>query len=113
MSCIFCDIIEKKIPADIIGEDSEAVIFKDIRPSAPIHLLIVPKKHIASVKEARVDDKELLGSLILKARDTAKIQGMEGYKLLFNVGHGGGQLVDHIHLHLMGGWNMDNNDKNK
>ena len=104
MSCIFCDIVEKKKPSEILDEDAVSVVFKDIRPSAPIHLLIVPKKHISSIQNIQEADKELLGVLIIKARNIAKAKDMQGYKLLFNVGRLGGQLVEHIHLHLLGGW---------
>ncbi len=106
MSCIFCDIISKKQPADIVYEDKEFIAFKDIKPSAPVHILVVPKKHIGSVNQLKNKDKLLIGKLILLAKSIANKQGIsDGYKLIFNVGRKGGQLIDHIHLHLMGGWN--------
>ncbi len=105
MDCIFCKIINKEQPADIIYEDEKFVVFKDIKPSAPIHLLIVPKFHIASVNDLNKKHKNLISDLILLAKRMAKEQGIEdGYKLSFNVGRKGGQLVDHLHLHLLGGW---------
>lgn len=104
MECIFCDITQKKKPAEIVAEDPDLMVFKDIRPSAPVHLLIVPKKHIGSVKDIGDADKELVGMLVLKAKHVARNQGLEGYKLIFNVGKEGGQLIDHLHLHLLGGW---------
>ncbi|PIR70547.1 MAG: histidine triad nucleotide-binding protein [Candidatus Niyogibacteria bacterium CG10_big_fil_rev_8_21_14_0_10_42_19] len=102
--CIFCKITSGQQSADVIDEDEKIMVFKDIKPSAPVHLLIVPKKHIASVIETKDEDEELLGGMILKAKDVADSQGLKGYKLVFNVGREGGQLVDHLHLHLLGGW---------
>lgn len=104
MTCLFCSIANKEKAADIVMENDEFVVFKDIHPKAPIHLLIVPKKHIASMGDLHDDDALLAGKLILMARDVAGEHAMEGYKLLFNVGRKGGQLIDHIHLHLIGGW---------
>lgn len=104
MDCIFCKILKGEIPADFIHKDKNFVVFKDIHPKAPVHLLLVPTKHIASVKELEVADADLAGKLILLAKDIARDQKLEGYKLVFNVGREGGQLVDHLHLHLLGGW---------
>lgn len=105
MQCIFCDIINKKVPSEIVHEDSNFIIFKDIKPSAPTHLLIVPKEHIASVNDLKDQHKELIGELFLLAKKIAKEQEIsDGYKLAFNTGRKGGQLVDHLHLHLMGGF---------
>lgn len=103
MDCIFCKIAEKKIPADIVYEDEKAVVFKDINPKAPFHILIIPKKHIASVKELKSEDEELMGGLILIAQKIAGEKKLEGYKLVINVGRDGGQIVEHLHLHLLGG----------
>ena len=100
--CLFCKIIKKEHPADIVWETDDVVIFKDIRPAARVHLLVVPKRHLASVKDADDADQAMLGGLILAARDTARQENLTGYKLLFNVGRDGGQVIDHIHLHLMG-----------
>lgn len=104
MECLFCSIVKKEHDADIVDEDDSIVVFKDIHPKAPVHLLIVPKKHIASVGDLHDDDALFAGKLILMARDVARKHGIDGYKLLFNVGRKGGQLIDHIHLHLIGGW---------
>lgn len=103
--CIFCKIIEKKIDAKIVFEDSEILAFKDIHPIAPVHILIIPKKHIASINDVSSDDVKLLGDMIVKARDIAKELNIaeDGYKLLLRIGKHGGQEVDHIHLHLIGG----------
>ncbi len=102
--CIFCKIVEGKIPADILQKSAEAVIFKDINPSVPVHYLIVPKKHISSIKEVSHEDEALLGHLILMAKEAAEKLDLSGYKLAFNVGRDGGQVIDHVHLHLLGGW---------
>ena len=99
--CVFCKIAGKEKEADLVFEDDRFVVFKDIKPSAKIHLLIVPKKHINSVAHLEDADAVLAGQMILVARDTAKKLGLSGYKLLFNVGRDGGQIVDHIHMHLL------------
>lgn len=105
--CIFCKIINKEIPTDFLFENERIVAFADIKPSAPVHILIIPKKHISSVEEVGEEDKELLGELFLVAKKIAKEKGLNknGYKLAVNVGKGGGQEVFHLHLHLLGGWN--------
>lgn len=104
--CIFCKIVQKEMPAGVIHEDKDFLIIKDIKPLAPVHLLIITKKHIQSVDHLQESDKELIGEMVLLAQQIARDQGIAsgGYKLNFNVGRGGGQLVDHIHLHLLGGW---------
>ncbi|MEK7566920.1 MAG: HIT domain-containing protein [Patescibacteria group bacterium] len=99
--CIFCQISSKEKEADIIFEDDRVVVFKDIKPSAKVHLLVVPKKHIQSIKDINEPDCELMGELIFTAKKIAEEQGLAGYKLLFNVGRDGGQIVDHIHMHLL------------
>lgn len=106
MNCLFCKIINKELPSEIIYEDEQFTAFKDIRPKAPLHLLIVPKKHIFSVERLEPQDKELVGELFLAAKKIARERGVSktGYKLVFNVGRGGGQLIDHLHLHLLAGW---------
>jgi len=104
--CLFCKIINKKVPADIIYEDDKFIGFKDINPKASLHLLIVPKKHIPSIDHLELQDKELIGELFLTAQKIARAKGVAktGYKLVFNVGRGGGQVIDHLHLHLLAGW---------
>ena len=106
---IFCKIISKAIPTDFIYENDEVVAFKDINPKAPVHILIVPKKHIESVADLKEEDAHLVLKLILTAKKLAEEQGIAeaGYRLQFNVRRGGGQLVDHIHLHLLGGKQME------
>lgn len=104
MNCIFCKIAQKKQPAEVVYENDALIAFNDIKPKAPVHILIVPKKHIESVAHLEEDDKELLCNMLFTARDIAKTQKIdEGYKLVFNVGRRGGQIIDHIHLHLLGG----------
>lgn len=102
--CLFCKIIGGDHPADILQKSDEAVIFKDIHPSAPVHYLVVPKKHIPSIKNILHEDEELLGHIVLLAKEAAEKLNLSGYKLVFNVGRDGGQIIDHIHLHLLGGW---------
>lgn len=104
--CVFCQIATKKLPAKIQYEDEEIIAFDDINPKTEVHILIVPKKHIVSVKEIEKSDIELVGKMILTAKTIAKEKGLNGYKLIFNVGRDGGQLVDHLHLHLLGGGNI-------
>ncbi|OGF69695.1 histidine triad nucleotide-binding protein [Candidatus Giovannonibacteria bacterium RIFCSPHIGHO2_02_FULL_44_11] len=103
-SCIFCKIAAKQDPAEILMESDSVVVFKDIYPSAPVHYLVVSKKHIPSIKEVSHEDEALIGHLIHTAKDSAEKLGLSGYKLVFNVGKEGGQIVDHIHLHILGGW---------
>jgi len=107
--CLFCQIIKKEIPAKIVDEDENLISFADINPKAPVHLLIVPKKHIESLNQIKEDDLKLLGKLILKAKELAekfKIAG-SGYKLIFNCGKDGGQVIPHLHLHLLGGKKLE------
>jgi len=101
--CIFCDIIAKKIPADFLFENGTIVAFKDAHPKTKTHILIVPKKHIETIKDLKEDESDeiLVGKMFLVARDLAKKLKLDGYQLLFNVGRSAGQLVFHIHLHLM------------
>ena len=108
MSCLFCNIVSQKIPATVVFETSEIMVFEDIRPQAPIHLLIIPKKHIATINDTDSQDEQLLGRMILTAKKMAYEKGFsdEGYRLVFNVNSGGGQEVYHIHLHLLGGRRM-------
>lgn len=103
MACIFCKIAKGEIPTNKIFEDDKFVAFNDINPKATIHILIVPKRHIESIKTLKETDRELIGELILLAQKIASEKNMEGYKLIFNVGKEGGQLIDHLHLHLLSG----------
>jgi histidine triad (HIT) family protein len=105
MSCIFCRIAKKEIPAKIVYEDREVLAFDDIEPKAPVHVLIISKKHIASVKDLKTEDKELVGKIFLVASKIAKEKGIAetGYRILMNFGKDSGQTVEHIHFHLIGG----------
>ena len=98
---MFCKIAQKKVSSDIVYEDDKFVVFLDINPQAPLHLLIIPRKHIHSIDHIQVEDKELMGDLILTAKKIARQYNLAGYKLRFNVGKEGGQVIDHIHLHLL------------
>lgn len=103
--CIFCKISQGETSAEFLYQDEDIVVFKDIHPKAPVHLLIVPRRHIASVNNLCSDDAALIGKMVCIAPKIAEKTGtVDGYKLLFNVGRKGGQIVDHVHLHLMGGW---------
>ncbi|OGF74774.1 histidine triad nucleotide-binding protein [Candidatus Giovannonibacteria bacterium RIFCSPHIGHO2_02_FULL_46_20] len=104
MDCIFCKIIHKEVPAEVLRETQDVVMIPDIRPSAPIHYLIISKRHIASIRDVDHNDEKLLGHMVHAAKEGAEQLGLSGYKLVFNVGKDGGQIVDHIHLHLLGGW---------
>lgn len=101
--CIFCQIVQKEIPATIVYEDEQVLAFQDIQPKADIHILVIPKKHIDSVMTLEKEDEKLAGHLLTVANQIAQTQGLKGYKLQFNVGAEGGQIVFHLHLHLIGG----------
>jgi histidine triad (HIT) family protein len=104
--CIFCQIAQGQTETDILFQTKALVVFKDIHPHAPVHLLIVPKKHIRSVNDITDADHEILSDLIVVAKKMAEEHGVSksGYKLLFNVERGGGQVIFHLHLHLIAGW---------
>src|SRR3989338_11440898 len=101
-NCLFCKIVNKEIQTSFVAENVELVAFDDIRPKAPAHVLILPKAHVLSVKEA---DEKLSGKLITLAKKIAEEKGLEGYKLIFNVGPNGGQVVGPLPLPLGGGGN--------
>lgn len=101
--CIFCKIAHKHVPAAIEYEDSSFLVFPDIHPKSPVHLLLIPKRHIPSVEQLEAQDAELAGNLILLAQKIARDRGLKGYQLRINVGREGGQIIDHLHLHLMAG----------
>ena len=103
MECIFCKVIKKEIPSNIVYETKKIIGFKSIQPKAKTHILIVPKKHIISVKYLKKEDRTLIGELILAAQKIAKKNKLKGYKLIFNVGRQGGQVIPHLHLHLLSG----------
>ncbi len=104
--CIFCKIVNGEMSTKFLYENDTLVVFKDINPVAPVHLLIVPRKHIRSINDLTEEDKKIVSETIMTGRDMAKQEGVSesGYKLLFNVERGGGQIIFHLHLHLLGGW---------
>jgi histidine triad (HIT) family protein len=105
MTCIFCQIISHQLPAEIIFEDEDLAVFKDINPSAPIHLLIVPKNHLESLNAIDEKNTGILAKMVLAAKKIAEEQKIQnGYRLLINTGREAGQVVFHLHMHLMGGW---------
>jgi histidine triad (HIT) family protein len=105
-SCTFCQIVRGEKPAEIVYQDDVLIVFKDIYPHAPVHLLIVPKKHIRSLNDLTEQDKGIIAEMIWRAKEIAKDKGIDkrGYKLFFNVERGGGQVIFHLHMHLLGGW---------
>lgn len=105
MDCIFCKIIAKEIPANIAYEDDQLLAFHDISPQAPSHMLIIPKRHIATLNDLSSDDGDLISHMVLTATKLADEQSLakSGYRLVWNCNEQGGQEVFHIHLHLMGG----------
>lgn len=105
MACLFCQIIKKQIPAQKVFESDMAIVIKDIQPKAPIHLLIIPKKHLSSISALREKDEALVGKLVLIAQKLAKKLKVEkeGYRLIFNVGKNAGQTISHLHLHFLAG----------
>lgn len=105
MDCLFCKIINKEIPAEIIYEDEHVIAFNDISPQAPTHALIIPRKHIATLNDISAEDTEVVGHMVKTAATIAKQLGIDesGYRTVFNCNSDGGQTVYHIHLHLLGG----------
>jgi len=103
--CLFCKISSGETDTEFLFENDNLVVFRDINPHAPVHLLIVPKRHIRSVNDLVDTDDQILAELIMVAKDMAAKEGVAeaGYKLLYNVEKGGGQVIFHLHLHLMGG----------
>lgn len=101
--CLFCKIINKELSSKIVYENNEVIAFNDIYPKAAVHILILPKKHIASVNHLELQDRYLIGALFFAAKEIAKEENLKGYKMSINIGKEGGQLINHLHLHLLGG----------
>ena len=103
--CIFCKIIAGDIPGDIVYQDDDVLAFRDLNPQAPTHILVIPKKHIATTNDLKPEDAELAGKLLLAAGKIARDEGIadDGYRTVLNCNAGAGQTVFHIHLHLLGG----------
>ena len=108
ISCVFCKIIAGEASGDILYQDDRVTAFRDIHPVAPAHVLVVPNKHIASVNDLVAEDEALVGHLFTVARQLAEQEGIHasGYRLIVNTGSHGGQVVYHLHLHLIGGQRM-------
>jgi|TARA_B100000678_G_scaffold283817_1_gene284435 histidine triad (HIT) family protein len=103
--CLFCKIVVGDVPADILYQDDEVLAFHDINPQAPIHILVVPKQHLDSLASVADENRNLMGHIMLTAKEIAKDEGLShsGYRTVINVGADGGQTVNHLHLHLLGG----------
>jgi histidine triad (HIT) family protein len=103
--CLFCKIIKREIPSKIVYEDNEIIAIEDIDPKAPIHILIMPKRHISTILDINEEDKELIGTIFIKASSIAKDKGISrnGFRIVVNCGKHGGQAVYHLHFHLLGG----------
>ncbi len=104
--CVFCKIIDGKIETEFVHQDENLVVFKDINPAAPVHLLVVPRRHIRSVNDLKDEDRPILAEMIMTAKEMARKFSIDksGYRIFFNVEKGGGQLVFHLHMHVIGGW---------
>ena len=108
MDCLFCKIVAGEIPAEVIYESDTAVAFRDINPQAPTHVLVIPRKHIATINHIGTEDQAIVGSLYTAAREIASQEGIaeHGYRAVMNCNEAAGQTVFHIHLHLLGGREM-------
>lgn len=105
--CLFCKILADEIPSDRIYEDEQMIVFKDIDPKAEVHLLAIPREHIASLNELDPQHDALMGHMLRQLPKIAKEQGLDdGFRTIINTGEGGGQIIFHLHIHLMGGRNM-------
>jgi histidine triad (HIT) family protein len=108
MDCLFCKIADKTIPADIVYEDDRVVAFRDVAPQAPTHILVIPKQHISTLNDLNENNNELIGHILYTAKTIAAAEGLaeDGYRVAMNCNNHGGQTVFHIHLHLLGGRQM-------
>lgn len=106
--CLFCKIRDGEIPSETVYENDDILAFKDVNPHSPTHILIVPRKHIATINDLEDDDAEIMGKMMLAAQDISSFEGIAeaGYRLVINCNADAGQTVYHIHMHLMGGRNM-------
>ncbi len=105
MDCIFCNIVTGKIPSDIVYQDDKVIAFRDINPQSPVHLLVIPKQHFTALTDITEKEVPLMGHMVSIANKLAKDESIsaDGYRLVVNCGKQGGQLVPHLHLHIMGG----------
>ncbi len=110
ISCIFCQIASGEVPSEILYQDEEVIAFRDINPQSPTHLIIIPKKHIPSLAHLSEAESSLIGDMVNVANQLARREGISasGYRLVINCGEQGGQLVPHLHMHLLGGRNLLN-----
>jgi histidine triad (HIT) family protein len=107
VSCLFCKIAQGTIPSAAVYQDELCYAFSDIHPQSPVHILIIPRKHFTSLDDTGADDREILGHLLNTAAAIARDKGLaKGYRVVINTGEDGGQTVDHLHLHLLGGRQM-------
>lgn len=107
-NCLFCKIIKKEVPSTIVYEDEEVIAFKDIHPAAPIHILVIPKKHISTLVELKEEDEKIIGKIFTVINKIAKEQGFaeKGFRVISNCGEDGCQEIKHIHFHLLAGKKM-------
>lgn len=103
--CIFCRIVRGEVPAQVVRDDADTLAFRDLDPKAPLHVLIIPKRHIASISDVTDSDRDVMGALFVAARDIAQGDGTaaDGYRVVMNTGPAAGQTVPHVHLHLLAG----------
>ena len=103
--CLFCKIVAGAIPAEIVHRAHDLLAFRDINPQAPVHILVIPTEHVESLAAAGDEHRDLIGNIMLAARDIARVEGLSdgGYRTVMNIGVDGGQTVHHLHLHLLGG----------
>lgn len=103
--CIFCKIIKREIPSSIVYEDSEIIAFRDVNPQAPIHILVIPKKHISSLVDLKEEDEIVVGKIYTVINKIAEQEGIDkkGFRVIVNCGEDGGQEVKHLHFHILGG----------
>lgn len=110
MDCIFCKIVSGDIPSTKVYEDDEILAFRDINPQAPVHILVIPKKHIGGVHEVNSENSAVVAKIFVKIAEIAKQEGLDnGYRVVSNVGEDGGQTVPHLHFHILGGKKLDVN----
>lgn len=103
-ACLFCKIVNREVPADVVYEDDELMAFRDIKPQAPVHVLVIPKRHIGSVAEISESDRDLMGCMMVAIARLASDLGVsDGFRVVVNAGENAGQSVRHVHMHLLGG----------
>jgi len=101
--CIFCQIVARQMPAALVHEDGQCIAFEDVHPMAPVHVLVVPRKHIPTLNDSSEEDRELLGHMLIVATRIAKQKGADSYRTVINTNAGAGQTIYHLHMHVLGG----------